>query len=289
MHASVRFVVAIVAMVSSAAHAAAGSQPVRPPAGPVADTGRFGPRTEINAANTPGDNDSVFRIVSPGSYYLAQNISVPAGFAGIEISSSDVTIDLGGFRIAGFFGEGGVGIRVASQQVQIFTNIAIRNGIIRQCNRGIEVGNFGVSGIEAHNVLISGIKMDLVRSGVFARRAVIEGCNVRAREIGYSLIESMINGSTAVLYDSGATSVAFDLAQSSANDCTAASEDNASGSVGFELTTSRVGSSQAAGVPIPFRLQFTSLATSCYGIPAAGNSVSADSDVFDSNFGGMTP
>lgn len=38
-----------------------------PPAGPVTPTGRFGPRTEINATNTPGDADSLFFIGQSGS------------------------------------------------------------------------------------------------------------------------------------------------------------------------------------------------------------------------------
>ena len=50
---------------------------LNPPAGPVTATGRFGPRTEIDQANTPGDANSVFKISAPGSYYLGGNLAGP--------------------------------------------------------------------------------------------------------------------------------------------------------------------------------------------------------------------
>jgi hypothetical protein len=55
-----------------ASHAVAG--PLDPPGGPVAPTmkslDQVEPRIPINAETCPGDDDSVFRIVTPGSYYL---------------------------------------------------------------------------------------------------------------------------------------------------------------------------------------------------------------------------
>src|SRR5262245_38895983 len=79
--------------------------PLDPPAGPVAGTyktlGEFEPRTRLSAATTPGDSDSVYRITAPGSYYLGENMAAPAGKAAIEIASSDVVLDLGGFTLDG--------------------------------------------------------------------------------------------------------------------------------------------------------------------------------------------
>ena len=48
--------------------------PLTPPAGPVAPTPGPEPRIPINATNTPGDADSLFRITQPGSYYLTGNL-----------------------------------------------------------------------------------------------------------------------------------------------------------------------------------------------------------------------
>ena len=79
--------------------------PLDPPAGPVAPTYKtlteVEPRIAINAANTPGDADSLFKITQPGSYYLTGNITGVVGRHGIEIAvpanGPSVTIDLMGY------------------------------------------------------------------------------------------------------------------------------------------------------------------------------------------------
>ncbi|MFT3685816.1 MAG: right-handed parallel beta-helix repeat-containing protein [Phycisphaerales bacterium] len=79
--------------------------PISPPMGAVGPTMKtmteVEPRIAINATNTPGDADSVYKITQPGSYYLTGNVTAAAGFSGIEIASANVTIDLGGFSILG--------------------------------------------------------------------------------------------------------------------------------------------------------------------------------------------
>ena len=84
--------------------------PLTPPGAPaptMKTLDQIEPRIAINATNTPGDASSLFRIAQPGSYYLTGNITGVAGKDGIEIASSNVTIDLMGFthpgcrRIAG--------------------------------------------------------------------------------------------------------------------------------------------------------------------------------------------
>ena len=62
------------------------------------------PRTPVNATNTPGDADSLFRITQPGSYYLTAHITGEPGKSGIEIDSSNVTLDLNGFTVQGVSG-----------------------------------------------------------------------------------------------------------------------------------------------------------------------------------------
>ncbi|HRJ49802.1 MAG TPA: hypothetical protein PKU91_04680, partial [Phycisphaerales bacterium] len=79
--------------------------PLDPPAGPVAGTYKtlteVEPRIAINAVNTPGGANSLFRITQPGSYYLTGNITGVIGKHGIEIAASGVTIDLMGFDLQG--------------------------------------------------------------------------------------------------------------------------------------------------------------------------------------------
>src|SRR6478672_5324618 len=78
---------------------------LNPPAGPVASTmktlSEVEPRIAINATNTPGDADSVFKISQPGSYYLTGNVTGVASKYGIEIAASGVTVDLAGFELTG--------------------------------------------------------------------------------------------------------------------------------------------------------------------------------------------
>ncbi|HZW08786.1 MAG TPA: right-handed parallel beta-helix repeat-containing protein [Phycisphaerales bacterium] len=101
------FVSGIVILAGAAARAAG---PVDPPAGPVVSTMKpltdVEPRTALNATNTPGDSDSMFRITKPGSYYLTGDLAVAPGKRGIEIDADNVTLDLSGFTISG--GERGV-------------------------------------------------------------------------------------------------------------------------------------------------------------------------------------
>ena len=104
--------------------------PLNPPAGPVAPTYKtvteVEPRIAINATNTPGDANSLFRITQPGSYYLTGNITGVAGMHGIEIAASGVTLDLNGFIVAGATGTlDGITADGVSR-----TNISVVNGVV---------------------------------------------------------------------------------------------------------------------------------------------------------------
>ena len=82
-----------------------GAGSLTPPAGPIAPTMKtlteVEPRIAVNATNTPGDADSLFKITQPGSYYLTGNITGVSGEMGIEIAASGVTVDLMGFDLVG--------------------------------------------------------------------------------------------------------------------------------------------------------------------------------------------
>ncbi|XVJ59209.1 MAG: hypothetical protein HEQ23_07330 [Tepidisphaera sp.] len=125
-----------------------GAGPLDPPAGPVASTfktlGEVEPRVAINAANTPGDADSLFRITQPGSYYLTDNVTGVSGKVGIEISVENVTIDLSGFTMTGV--PGSLGGIVASPFNR--DAITILNGT---------VSNWGGSGIDMRSATSLGL------------------------------------------------------------------------------------------------------------------------------------
>lgn len=119
--------------------AAAVAGPLNPPAGAISSTAKplseIEPRTAINAANTPGDAGTVFKITQPGSYYLTGNIAGVAGKNGILIASSNVSLDLCGFAVVG--GPGSL-IGIVSS-AESGSGIQVRNG---------SVSNWGGSGID---------------------------------------------------------------------------------------------------------------------------------------------
>jgi hypothetical protein len=85
------------------------------------------PRTEINATNTPGDSDSLYKITQPGSYYITGNITGVSGKHVIEIAlpaGGPVTLDLMGFELVGVSGSLD-GITASND------NVAIHNGTLR--------------------------------------------------------------------------------------------------------------------------------------------------------------
>jgi parallel beta-helix repeat protein len=103
--------------------------PLDPPAGPVAPSyktlNEVEPRIAVNAVNTPGDGDCLFKITAPGSYYLTGNIQGVSGKGGIRIMAPNVTLDLGGFHLSGAAG--------SRSGVLAFGNcVTIRNGTVKQ-------------------------------------------------------------------------------------------------------------------------------------------------------------
>ncbi len=81
---------------------------LNPPAGPVSPSmktlSEVEPRIIVNATNTPGDPDSVYKISLPGSYYLTGDLFGAPGKSVIEIAANDVTLDLSGYAVVGTVG-----------------------------------------------------------------------------------------------------------------------------------------------------------------------------------------
>ncbi len=147
--------VAAVLLAGGAWYARAGD--LNPPAGPVTGTMKtlveVEPRIAINATNTPGDADSLFKITQRGSYYLTGNIAGVAAKHGIEIVASGVTLDLNGFDLVG------VAASLDGVSVSVFplTNIAVVNGSVRNWgDEGVDLGTFSANTCRVEGVLASG-------------------------------------------------------------------------------------------------------------------------------------
>lgn len=154
--------------------------PLNPPAGPVTSTYKtlteVEPRIAINATNTPGDADSMFRITSPGSYYLTAQVSATPGKMGIEIAANGVTIDLNGYRVAGFPGS-----LDAIRSVGNLSDLTIKNGSVGPVGgSGIVLGGSGdlahACRIERVSVVDCGSDGIVVQQDTIVSRCVVTGC-----------------------------------------------------------------------------------------------------------------
>jgi len=130
---------------------------LNPPAGPITPTMKtldeVEPRIAINATNTPGDADSLFKITQRGSYYLTGNITGVVAKHGVEIAASGVTLDLNGFDLVGVTGSlDGVSVTVIDLR-----NIAVVNGSVRSWgDEGVDLGTFGADNCRVADLLASG-------------------------------------------------------------------------------------------------------------------------------------
>ena len=149
--------------------------PLDPPAGPVTSTYKtlteVEPRIAINATNTPGDADSLFKITQPGSYYLTGNITGVSGKHGIEIVASGVTLDLNGFDLVGATGSfDGVTTTVVN-----LTNLAVINGSVRDWGAdGLDLRSFSPHGSRIDGVRASGNLAAGMRAGF---GSTLTGCS----------------------------------------------------------------------------------------------------------------
>lgn len=168
------FAFAAVAAMITTGFASALAGPLDPPTGGLYPTmkrlDQVEPRRLINLNETPGDEDSVYRIVQPGSYVLDAPLIGSSSRHGIEIAADNVVIDLNGFEVRGVLGSLD-GIRTDGDR----NNIRVVNGTVRQWRGdGIDLGASGVGhvvrDVSANENTGMGVRVGL--------RATIERCVV---------------------------------------------------------------------------------------------------------------
>lgn len=171
--------------------AAAIGGPMDPPAGPVGSTyktlAEVEPRIAINAANTPGDADSVFKITQPGSYYLTGNITAN-GKHGIEIAAGNLTIDLNGHTIAG---NGQGGFSGIAQTAPALRSVRIRNGTVTA---------FGGAGIDLHELTVANRVRGGAIEGVIAYNNLGHGVAVGD---GFTIRDCITDGNSGAGFVAG--------------------------------------------------------------------------------------
>lgn len=219
------FTAALTLLLTALTAAPAAAGPLTPPAGPVAPTGKplaeLEPRRPISAATTPGDADSVYRITAPGSYYLTDRVLGAPGKCGIEISTSNVTIDLNGFDLTGGQGSlSGIATPVAG-----LSNIEIRNGSIRF---------WGASGIDLATSATRGCRLGALRCTNNGGAGILAGpaCTITDCIAGNNAGDGITTGIIAILigckaFANGADG--FDAGAGSTLDACAARENQSAG------------------------------------------------------------
>ncbi len=231
---------------------------LNPPAGPVAPTPGPEPRTAINAANTPGDADSTFRITQPGSYYLTGNVAGAAGRHGIEVAADGVTIDLMGFQMLGAGGSLN-GVQAATARV------VVRNGIVSAWTDGVSLGG-----------------ADCRVEGVIATANTSDGIVINTRG---SVLACSASGNALDGISAGSPSVSI-------LDCVASDNGDEGVSVGSNAVVSRVTAYSNVGAGIA--ASFNALITGCIarengdGITAANGAHVADCAVRRNSGDGIT-
>ena len=211
--------------------------PLNPPAGPVAPTLKtlteVEPRIAINLTNTPGDNDSLFKITQPGSYYLTGNITGVVGKHGIEIAASGVTLDLNGFDLVGVPGMGAFdGVSVVNGGVG---NVTVRNGSVR---------NWGDEGIDLSIALISRIDGVLATANLGNGIHVGNGGTVSNCTAFSNSGDGIANGSSCVVsncavFDNSGVGIRASIGTSSITECLVSGNAGGGISVGNHCTIAR--------------------------------------------------
>jgi hypothetical protein len=140
-----------------------------------------GPLDPPSAPSIPTDSVRVpgtpittvpFTASAPGHYYLTRNLT--SASEGISITSSDVSLDLGGFTLAG---PGGAGTGIFVDQTK--TGTVIRNGTVRNWNFGIrQLLDLSIdTEIVVEDVTVSNTTDDAI---VLAGSARLRNCTVNA-------------------------------------------------------------------------------------------------------------
>lgn len=234
-----RVLTATAALVLTASAGLLVAGPLNPPAGPVGSTHKtlseVEPRIAINAANTPGDEDSLYKITQPGSYYLTADLVGTAGKHGIQVVADDVTIDLNGFTLRGVQGVlSGITDRHDEMQPSL-KNLTIRNGTIAGFSGGISapytasgrIQNLTVASNGSNGVSWTGSLMaDGCRFQGHTGRglevdgtATITACHAMANGIGFAVNGGTLENCTAA----DNTLRGFDVTGATMRGCTARS------------------------------------------------------------------
>jgi hypothetical protein len=109
----------------------------------------------INQAAVVAAGGFPYIIGQPGSYQLSSNLTVTASaLSGIEITSSNVTLDLNGFSIQCSGTLTIAGVEAASSSGATYNNIQVKNGTVSGCGNGVSL--FFGANVDVESLQVSG-------------------------------------------------------------------------------------------------------------------------------------
>ena len=120
---------------------------------------------EINDAKVKAAGGYPFVISTRGSYRLTSNLKPPASTDGIDVSASNVTIDLNGF---GIIGPGSSGITPNGINASTAAEVTVENGTVTGFGIAVDVGNVSI---------VRNVHADVNGTGIQTGfDALVEGC-----------------------------------------------------------------------------------------------------------------
>jgi hypothetical protein len=106
----------------------------------------------INQSTVTAAGGFPYSISQPGSYKLSGNLVVPSGVNGIQITASNVTLDLNGFSITNFNNNGVIFYLV--QTVGAVTGVRVQNGTILFASGTVPIDTSSATGTVAEDLTL---------------------------------------------------------------------------------------------------------------------------------------
>ncbi len=185
--------------------------PLMPPPGPIAPTYKtlqdVEPRIAVNSL--PGTATAVHVISEAGSYYLSDNVTGEPGKHGIEITASDVSVDLNGFAVLGqpgslngISGSGESNLIISRGSIRGWGGVGVSAGTVNAILQDVVAASNGAHGFSlSHNATVTRCAALGNDDGFFVDRgSVITQCEARGNaDDGFFVgVGSMIQECTAV-------------------------------------------------------------------------------------------